>query len=106
MSTSDVSVETDIQELNLSYLLVAQRLLKEDPAGACFRLKISEELGELLASMSVKQIAQLANTGQLLFRPSLEGLEQLDKVVNNARDQGLSATHAALLLASVRAEEP
>ncbi len=106
MSASDVNVEAEIQELNLSYLLLAQRLLKEDPATARFRLKIGEELAELIVSLSARQLARLARTNQLLFRPCLEEVAQLEKVVNNERDQGLSQTHAALLLASVSPEQP
>lgn len=105
MTTSDINVEAEIQELNLTYLLLAQRLLKEDPPLARFRLKISEEMAELISSLSAKQLAQLARTNQLLFRPCLEEVEHVERIVNNDRDQGLSQTHAALLLASVRPEK-
>ena len=37
------SVLDDIQDLNLSYLLLAQRLLREDRATAMFRLKLRRE---------------------------------------------------------------
>ncbi|MGL6251740.1 MAG: flagellar transcriptional regulator FlhD, partial [Billgrantia desiderata] len=40
----------EIQELNLAYLLLAQRLLNDDRAAAMFRLKIDGETADLLSS--------------------------------------------------------
>jgi flagellar transcriptional activator FlhD len=43
----------DIQEINLSYLLLMQRLISTDRETAVFRLKIDEEMADLLGSLSI-----------------------------------------------------
>lgn len=94
----------EIQELNLAYLLLAQRLLGEDREAAMFRLKITGEMADLLASLSARQLTQLSRTNQLLCRFSHASAERLHQVTHNPRDQGLAGLHASLLLAGERLE--
>ena len=97
---SAVEIDEEIQELNLTYLLLAQRLLKEDKLSGMFRLKFSEEMADLLLSLSTRQISQLSRTNQVLCTFSIEHAAQLARVLFNERDHGLTQTHAAMLLAS------
>lgn len=97
---SGVDIDEEIQELNLTYLLLAQRLLKEDKLSGMFRLKFSEEMADLLLSLSTRQLSQLSRTNQVLCTFSLEHAAQLARVLFNERDHGLTQTHAAMLLAS------
>ena len=90
----------EIQELNLAYLLLAQRLLNDDRAAAMFRLKIDDETADLLVSLGVAQLTRLARTNQLLCHFGFDGAEQLRQVIDNPRDNGLSQFHASLLMAS------
>lgn len=94
------SVLDEIQDLNLSYLLLVQRLLNEDRATAIFRLKISESMADLLSSLSAKQLSKLSRTNQLLCRLCYDDADQVRKLTHNQREQGLAQTHAALLMAS------
>lgn len=89
----------EIEELNLTYLLLAQRMLADDRAAAMFRLKVDEEMADLLLSLSPRQMARLARTNQLLCHFGYAAAEQLRQVVENPRDQGLGGFHAALLMA-------
>lgn len=91
----------EIQDLNLTYLLVAQRLLKADYTLALMRLKIDDAMGSLLLSLSAKQLGQLARNNQFLFRFCLEDSGQVAQLVNNDRDQGMGLIHASLVMASV-----
>ncbi|KXS35481.1 MAG: flagellar transcriptional activator FlhD [Halomonadaceae bacterium T82-2] len=103
------SLLSDIQDTNLSYLLLVQRLLNEDRPTAMFRLKLSEEMADLLVSLSVKQLGQLARSNQLLCRLCFEEPDQLRKLIEDPRDQGLGQIHSALLMASgseVRCPDP
>lgn len=90
----------EIEELNLTYLLLAQRMLDADRVAAMFRLKIDEEMADLLLSLSSKQLARLSRTNQLLCHFGYQGAERLRQVVDNPRDQGLGCFHASLLMAS------
>ena len=93
------SLLDEIQELNLAYLLLAQRLLGSDRAAAMFRLKIDDETADLLLSLSAAQLTRLARTQQLLCHFGFDSAEQLRRVVDNPRDNGLSQFHASLLMA-------
>ncbi|MBD3894456.1 flagellar transcriptional regulator FlhD [Halomonas sp. ML-15] len=100
--TTDTILD-EIQDLNLSYLLLVQRLISEDRASAMFRLKLTEEMADLLATLSAKQLSKLSRTNQLLCRLCYDDPDQLRKLTHNQREQGLSQTHAALLMAAAPA---
>jgi flagellar transcriptional activator FlhD len=55
-----------IREINLSYITLAQRLLQEDrPVGMC-RLGLSNEIADILTSLSRPQVVKLAAADHLL----------------------------------------
>ncbi|MBM0911863.1 flagellar transcriptional regulator FlhD, partial [Escherichia coli] len=56
----------NIYEINLSYLLLAQRLIVQDKASAMFRLGINEEMATTLAALTLPQMVKLAATKQLV----------------------------------------
>ncbi|AQU84598.1 MULTISPECIES: flagellar transcriptional regulator FlhD [unclassified Halomonas] len=89
----------EIEEINLAYLLLAQRLLNEDREAAMFRLKIDNELVDLLVSLNAWQLTRLARTNQLICRFSQASGQRLRQIMENPRDQGLSGLHASLLSA-------
>ncbi|MDT0500531.1 flagellar transcriptional regulator FlhD [Halomonas sp. PAR7] len=95
----------EIQELNLTYLLLAQRLISDDRDEAMFRLKISSETADLIAGLDARQLSQLARTNQLLCHFGYESAEQLRQITDNPRPQGLASLHAALLMASTHHDE-
>lgn len=89
----------EIQEMNLAYLLLAQRLLGEDREAGMFRLKVDADMADLLLSLNARQLTQLARSNQLLCCFSSMSAEHLRQVTHNPRDQGLAGLHASLLLA-------
>jgi len=58
----------DIREANLTYLMLAQQLIRADKAEAVFRLGLSEESAELIAALSPAQVMKLSSTNTLLCR--------------------------------------
>jgi flagellar transcriptional activator FlhD len=86
--------------LNLSYLLLAQNLLRKDREIAIFRLKLSEQMADLLTKLSSKQMTQLARVNQLICRPVFEETDRLSRVLGNARELGMVEIHSALLMAA------
>jgi len=96
----------EIQDLNLAYLLLAQRLLNEDRAAAMFRLKIDDDMAELILSLNATQLTTLSRTNQLLCHFGHESADRLRQVVDNPRDNGLSRFHASLLMAGQGVEAP
>lgn len=59
---------SEIKEVNLLYLLLVQRLLREDRAAVVARMGIPERLADLLCGLTHAQTSRLAASNQLLCR--------------------------------------
>lgn len=90
----------EIHEMNLAYLLLAQRLINEDRATARFRLKIDDEMADLLQELNARQLTRLSRVNQLLCHFGHDSAEQLRQLTHNPREQGLAQFHTSLLMAS------
>lgn len=95
----------DIQELNLSYLLLAQNLLRKDREVAMFRLKLNDNMADLLTQLSSKQMTQLSRTNQLICRPIFEEAERIARALDNSRELGMVEIHTSLLMAAADRSE-
>ena len=58
----------EIREANMTYLMLAQNLIRQDKAEALFRLGMSEEAAEMISALSPAQIMRIASTNMLLCR--------------------------------------
>ena len=58
----------EIRDANLSYLVLAQHLIRQDRAEALFRLGISEEVADVLEGLSTAQILKIAASNLLMCR--------------------------------------
>lgn len=102
---SPESLSQEIETLNISYLLLAQRLIHHDKADAMVRLGMDSEMADALAGLSVRQMSQLARSNQLLTRLSPLTASQLQQVTDNPRDKGMSSLHTSLMLLSRKEPE-
>ncbi|WP_295953378.1 flagellar transcriptional regulator FlhD [Rhodoferax sp.] len=106
MNTEQIIAE--IREANLTYLMLAQSLIRQDKAEALFRLGINEEAADILGALSAAQILKLALGNMLLchFRVedslvwSLLTNHDIKKVGNPATNK----LHANILMAGRVAE--
>src|SRR6478672_6657963 len=58
----------EIRETNLSYLMLAQSLIRADREQALFRLGVSEETANLIATLTPAQMMKIATGNTLLCR--------------------------------------
>lgn len=58
----------EIRETNLSYLILAQSLIRTDRVQALYRLGLSEEVADLLDQLSPAQMMRMAQGNMLLCR--------------------------------------
>ena len=65
---NDEQLTSEIRDANLTYLMLAQNLIRKDKAEALFRLGISEESADLIAILSPAQILKIASSNMLLCR--------------------------------------
>jgi len=87
-----------IRELNLSYLVLAQRILREDMAVGMYRLGVSRELADFLVSVSSAQLVKLAGTDQFICGFRIVDPSLLSVLTHMAKNEQLASTHAAIVL--------
>jgi flagellar transcriptional activator FlhD len=91
---------SEIKEVNLSYLLLAQRLLREDRATGAFRMGISDELADVLANLSIAQAEKLAASNQLLCRFRFDDHSVLSSLADKGKSAELPHAQPAVLVTS------
>jgi flagellar transcriptional activator FlhD len=103
MARPDYQVE--IHELNLAWLMLAQRMLQSDRETALFRLGISKALADYITNLSAAKLVRMAGNPLLIpcFRFDDEQLARL--MAGEGRDASASTLHAAILAAKRTAEE-
>ena len=99
---------TEIREANMTYLMLAQNLIRQDKAEALFRLGMSEESADLIAALSPAQVIKIASGNMLLcrFRVDDEMVWGLltNHSVNKVDNDATTKLHASILMAGRYAE--
>ena len=93
---------TEIREANLSYLMLAQSLIRTDRDQALYRLGISEDNAALLALLTPSQMMKIASSNTLLCRFRMDddmvwGL--LTNYGKSASNDTTTRLHASILMA-------
>ena len=96
---AEMSTVNEIGDLNLTYLLLAQRLVREDVATAMFRLGLSREVADLLGNLSLSQIVKLAASSLFLCRLRFDEHPILSAITQDGKNLAMQQAHAAILLA-------
>lgn len=92
----------EIKDLNLSYLLLVQRLMRENEAEALYRLGIGRDVGRVLAALTPPQMVALARSSVVLCRFRLEDSSLVAALTGTEPPHGLQNMHAAIVMASQR----
>ncbi|WP_050461986.1 flagellar transcriptional regulator FlhD [Herbaspirillum autotrophicum] len=103
MNTNDMMAE--IRDANLSYLMLAQQMIRSDKATAIFRLGISDEIADMILGLSNAQILKLAGTNMMLTRFRFDDGSILGMLTNYNKDKNLAQSHAAILMACQPVEQ-
>lgn len=93
-------MEEEIRELNLTYLMLARRLLARDRDTAMFQMQLSEELADLLLELPAAKLLKLADVNQFLFRLRFSEGEQLERLASSKND--MEQIHTSLVLSSTQ----
>ena len=91
----------EIRETNLSYLMLAQSLIRTDREQALFRLGISEDTASTIALLSPAQIMKIASSNTLLCRMRIDDDMVWNLLTNHGKSSNDSVTrlHANILMA-------
>jgi flagellar transcriptional activator FlhD len=98
----------EIREANLTYLMLAQTLIRKDRAEALFRLGLSEEAASLIEVLSPAQIMKIASGNMLLCRFRVDD-DMIWGLLTNHREnraggEATSKLHASILMSGQFAE--
>ncbi len=92
----------EIREANLSYLMLAQSLIRTDREQALYRLGVSEETATLINTLTPAQMMKIATGNTLLCRFRMDDdivWSLLTSHGKSASNDGVSRLHASILMA-------
>ncbi|MEO8133103.1 MAG: flagellar transcriptional regulator FlhD [Betaproteobacteria bacterium] len=89
----------EIREANLSYLVLAQHMLRKDKASALYRLGLSEEVADVIEGLSTGQLLKIAAANILMCRFRFDDEMVWKLLTSHTRDRGVAGAHAAILMA-------
>jgi flagellar transcriptional activator FlhD len=99
----DVNTEqlmNEVREANLSYLMLAQNMVRQDRDAAVYRLGVSEDVANVLAKLSPAQLVRMAASNQLLFRFRFDDSLIVDMLSDYGSGKLMAGSHAAVLMAA------
>jgi flagellar transcriptional activator FlhD len=92
----------EIREANLSYLMLAQNLIRADREQALYRLGISEETAGLIAALTPAQMLKIAQGNTLLCRFRTDDDQIWGLLTSHGKsmaNESVSRLHASILMA-------
>ena len=99
---------SEIREANLTYLMLAQNLIRQDKAEALFRLGMSEESADMVATLSPAQILKIASGNMLLCRFRMDDEIVWNLLTNHSAtkvdNDATTRLHASILMSGRFAE--
>ena len=94
----------EIREANLSYLMLAQSLIRADREQALYRLGVSEEVADLIGGLSPVQMVKVAATNLLMCRFRFDDEMVWNLITSHGKDRQARNAHANILMAGNFAE--
>lgn len=98
--TNDDDLLHKIHNTNLSYLLLAQQLIREDRVAAGFRLGLSEEATDTIKELTLPQLIKLSTTSQLICRLRLDNDSVINCLTKDSRIDALQKIHTGIILST------
>jgi flagellar transcriptional activator FlhD len=92
----------EIREANLSYLMLAQSLIRTDREQALYRLGVSEDTAVMISALTSSQMMRIASGNTLLCRFRMDDdlvWSLLTSHGKGAANEGVSRLHASILMA-------
>ena len=94
---------TEIREANLSYLMLAQSLIRSDREQALYRLGISEDTAAMISLLTPAQMMKIAGGNSLLCRFRMDDDMVWNLLTNHTASKvdndGATKLHASILMA-------
>lgn len=91
------TLQDEIRELNLTFLMLSQRMLRDDREAALFRLGIGADVADMLLALSSAQLVRMASNPMVLPRFRFDDTLMTGLLAGQGRDQAAAGLHAAIL---------
>lgn len=88
----------EIREANLTYLMLAQRLLREDREIAMYRLGIAADVADLIEKLTGAQVSRMAASSTLLCRFRCDDRLVLEALAGHGKGRIMGDSHAAIVM--------
>ena len=99
----DVAALNEIRDVNLNYLILAQRLLREDFSIGLYRTGLSEETGRMIMQLSLQQTVALAASTTLLCGFRLDDASLLSVLSRRGMNGALQQARMTMALSQAPA---
>jgi flagellar transcriptional activator FlhD len=96
-----------IREANLTYLLLAQQMIRQDKPQALFRLGVTEHVADIVANLSTAQILKIAGTNMLMCQFRFDDEIVWNLLTSHSEDRArtmMTGVRAAMLMSDQLAE--
>jgi len=97
--------QAEIRELNIAYLMLAQKMLRCDRETAMFRLGVGKALAGFIENLSAAKLVKMADNPVLIPRFRFDDEQIARLMAGEGRDEIASTLHAAIIAANRSAEE-
>lgn len=93
-------LKEEIRDTNLSYLMLAQQMIRQDRAQALFRLGITEEVATIIEKLTSAQLLKMAAANMLMCRFRFDDEIVWNLLASHSKDRAVGAgIHASILMA-------
>ena len=94
----------ELREANLSYMVLVQNLVRQDPAEAIVRIGLSEDVAEMIAGLTIAQMLRIAARNVLICRFRFDDEIVWNLLTDHGVQSATKSVHASILMASQPAE--
>jgi flagellar transcriptional activator FlhD len=100
---------SEIREVNLAYLMLAQHMIRADRSQARYRLGVSDEVAAIVEQLSPAQLMKIAGSNQLILRFRFDDDVVWNLLTSHSRSKlapgaAVAGLHANIVMAGQFAE--
>jgi flagellar transcriptional activator FlhD len=98
INTPQEDILMEIRDINLSYLMLAQQMIRSDMEAAIFRLGVSLDIANFLENLSNSQLIKLANSSMMVARFRFDDSAVLSMLTNYNKSDAQARAHSSILM--------
>jgi flagellar transcriptional activator FlhD len=100
-----LNLQNEIREANLSYLILAQNMIRADRAEALVRLGLSEDVAGVIEQLTAGQLLKIAASNLMMCRFRFDDSMVWNLLLSHSKEKSpAQGMHAAILMAGKAVE--